>query len=88
MATAPELPIEVGPSAVPDTAKAAGRYLVATAVAFAVGKGWVDAENAEGIVTAGVGLIAIGWGLYATFRRKSQLVVTADAAPNSVAVVK
>jgi len=83
-----DTPITVGPSAVPDTVKAAARYVIATAAAYAVGRGWIDAENVEGIVTAGVGLVAIGWGLYSTFTRKKQLVVAAEAAPNSIAQVK
>lgn len=43
-----------------------------------------------GVVAAVFGLIAIGtaaWGIYKTYKRGAQLVVAADAAPNSVAKV-
>lgn len=88
MASNPQLPIQVGPSAIPDTLKAFLRQALLALGAYAAGKGWVSAENVEGLVTFGVGLVALLWGLYSTFKRKSQLVVTAEAAPNSIAQVK
>lgn len=78
--------IEVDPSTVP---LAAGlRYLIAMLGTFAVARGWVDAENVDGIVTAAVTIGTVLYGLWRTHRAKQDLVITADAAPNSVAIVK
>lgn len=67
---------------------AAARYLIVTLGSFAVGRGWVDAEQLPGIATAIVTIGTALYGLYRTYRTKSDLVTTAEAAPNSVAVVK
>lgn len=82
-----DLPIQVGPSAVPDTLKALFRQLVIAICSFAVGRGWVDADNVDGILTIATLLLSLGWALHATFRRKSQLVTAASAAPNDIAQV-
>jgi hypothetical protein len=78
--------IEVDPNTVP---LAAGlRYLIAMAGTFAVARGWVDAENVDGIVTAAVTIGTVLYGLWRTHRAKQDLVVAADAAPDRVAIVK
>lgn len=82
-----DLPIVVGPSAIPDTIKSILRQMLVVVITFAAGRGWVSAENVEGLVTFGVGLVTLGWGLYATFQRKSQLIITAEHAPDSIAKV-
>jgi hypothetical protein len=78
--------IEVDPNTVPHAA--ALRYLIAMGGTFAVARGWVDAENVDGIVTAAVTIGTVLYGLWRTHRAKRDLVVAADAAPNSVALVK
>jgi hypothetical protein len=81
-------PIEVTDAALSAAILALLRYLVALVVAIAVARGWLNPESAEGI---GAILLAIGttsYGIYNTWRRRSQLVTAARAAPDSVAVVK
>lgn len=82
----PNLPIQVDSNTMP--LAAAARYLVTILGTFAVARGWVDADNVDGIITALVTLGTVGYGLWQTHQRKVQLVATASAAPDSVAVVK
>ena len=81
-------PIEISGLALP-TALAAGlRYALTSILAFAVGRGWVDTENADGILSIILLLVTVGYGLWKTYRKQSQLITAGEAAPNSVAVVK
>lgn len=81
-------PIQVGESALPNTLAATLRYVIVAALTFAVGRGWLDGENIEGIVGVLIALITAGYGLYRTWRTRKNLSITAEAAPNSVAVIK
>lgn len=83
-----EKPIEVNEMVLPTTLAAALRYGVAILGTMAVSKGWVDADNVDGIATLLITATTVSYGLWKTHRRKKQLVVVAEAAPNSVAVVK
>lgn len=82
-------PIIVGAdSALPATLAAALRYVLGLVGSFAVGKGWVAEGDVPSIVAAVSGVIAIGYGLYKTFRNRQHLITAAEAAPNAVAQVK
>lgn len=81
----PTPPIEVSSNTTPFAA--AARYLIVTLGAFAVGRGWVKAEELPGIATTLVTVGTVIYGLWRTHKTKQSLVVTADAAPNSVAKV-
>lgn len=85
-----EKPVEVGASALPDTIKALLRVVVTNICTFLVAKGYVNAENADGILTTVLGLATLGWSLYATFYRKKQLVAVArdPRVPEEVATLK
>lgn len=78
-------PMEVSSNTLP--AAAAFRYLIVTMGSFAVGRGWVQADQLPGIATAMVTIGTAAYGLYQTFRNKQKLVVAAEAAPNSIAKV-
>lgn len=81
-------PIEINGVTLPTTLAALLRYLVATFGAFAVGKGWIQPENIEGIATIVVVFATVGFGLYKTRAKQAELIVAGSAAPNNVAVVK
>lgn len=81
-------PIEVSDSSLPATIAAGVRYIVAMGVTALVSSGVIPAEQAEGIIGIGIAIATVAYGLWKTNRTKKQLVVTAEAAPNSVAVVK
>lgn len=80
-------PIIVSGMTLPTVAAAALRYLIVTGGTFAVAKGWVDADNIEGIGTLVVTVATVLYGLWRTRETKSQLITTAEASPNYVAVV-
>jgi hypothetical protein len=88
MATRPAAPIVVNGQSLPAVLAAALRYLIATGGTFAVARGWVDPENIEGIATMLITVATVAYGLYRTRKKQQQLVVAADAAPNSVARVE
>jgi hypothetical protein len=69
-----------------DSTTASLRYAVVIGLTFAVGRGWIDAENVEGIATFLVIVGTAGYGLLKTFRRGKQAAVLAEAAPNAKVV--
>ena len=84
----PDTPIVVNGTVLPAALAAALRYLITMLGTFAVAKGWVKAENIDGILTVIVTLATVGYGLLKTYRTKANLVTTAEAAPNYIAQVK
>ncbi len=80
-------PIELTDSTLPPTAAAALRYAVSLIGTYLVAKGYVDAANVEGILTMATVIATVAYGLYRTRQNRAKLIVTAEAAPNSVAVV-
>jgi len=81
-------PILVNGSSLPALASAAVRYVVVTGGTWAVAKGWVEADQLEGIATVAVTVATAAYGLWRTRRTKQQLIITAEAAPNRVAIVQ
>jgi hypothetical protein len=82
-----DTPIVVTDTVLPTVLATALRQIVIAVAMFAVGKGWIDARDVEGIATLAAALAAVFWGLNQSLKRKSQLITTAEAAPNSVAIV-
>jgi hypothetical protein len=87
MATDTDTPIVVGGMALPTALASALRYLITMLGTFAVAKGWVKAENLDGILTVAITLATVGYGLYKSYTNRTKLITTAEAAPNSVAIV-
>jgi hypothetical protein len=81
-------PIEVNGMVLPAMLAAAVRYAIALALPWLVSKGYITEESTEGFLTYGLVAATVAYGLWKTYKAKAQLVVTAEAAPNSVAIVK
>ena len=81
-------PIQVSNDVLPTALAAALRYAIALICSWLVSSGKVEAGSVEQIGAVLLGIATIGYGLWKTYTNKAKLVVTADAAPNSVAVVK
>lgn len=83
----PNQPITVSGTTLPNIAAAGLRYTVATFGSYAIGKGWVEPDQIEGIATAIVTVATVVYGLWRTRKNKQNLIVAAEAAPNAVARV-
>ena len=81
-------PIVVSGAVLPSTLAAALRYIVALALPFLIERGILPAESTEGVIAIVITIATVAYGLWKTHQRKAQLVTVAEAAPNSVAVVK
>lgn len=80
-------PIIVNGAVLPSTLAAALRYAIALGGPLLIQRGILPADSLEGVTTIIVTAATVGYGLWKTHQRKSQLVTVAEAAPNSVAVV-
>ena len=80
--------IVVNENTLPVVAGTAIRYAVTTLGAFAVGKGWLGAEDIEGILALLIVISTVGYGIYKSRQRQKNLVITAKAAPDAVARVE
>lgn len=81
-------PIVVNGMVLPATLAAALRYGIALLLPYLVSKGVIPEGSTESILTYALVIATVAYGLWKTYKAKAQLVVTAEAAPNSVAVVK
>ena len=81
-------PIIVNGAVLPSTLAAAVRYGVALLLPMLVQRGILPAESTEGVLAIVMTAATVAYGLWKTHQRKTQLVVAAEAAPNSVAIVK
>lgn len=81
-------PIVVNGMVLPAMLAAAVRYAVALLLPWLVSKGYIAEGSTEGVLTWALVGATVAYGLWKTYRAKAQLVVTAEAAPNDVAVVK
>lgn len=80
-------PIEVTDNTLEGQIATFARYLLTAVGSFALGKGWIDNEALQvitGIVTVAA---PMAYGIYKTWTNKTRLIITAEAAPNDVAVV-
>lgn len=73
-----------------DSATATFRYIVVTLMTYAVARGWVDAENVDGIVAILVALGTAGYGIFKTWRRGAEVATVAASpkVPNTIAQIK
>ena len=62
-------------------------FLVAGSV-WLVANGYVDTVTGDNLVLIGTGVATVIWRQLVTYRTHRKLVVTADAAPSSIARVK
>lgn len=81
-------PIVVNGMVLPAMLAAAVRYAIALILPLLVAKGYIPEESTEGIITWVLVAATVAYGLWKTYRAKAQLVVTAEASPNTVAIVK
>jgi hypothetical protein len=81
-------PIIVNPSSTAGQAGTAARYLLTAAGAWAIGKGYITDQTLQAITTLVTIIAPAAYGMWRTYHSKRQLVVAADAAPNSVARVQ
>lgn len=81
-------PILVNGETLPAALAAGLRYLIAMLGTYAVGRGWVQPENVEGIATVLLTAATVAYGVWRTRQKQAQLVVAAEAAPNTVARVQ
>lgn len=88
MATNPTVPIEVNPNPLPASLATLLRYVLTFVGGLAVSKGVLPADSdVNELVGAVVAVAATAYGIWRTIRNKKELVVAAEAAPNSVATV-
>lgn len=80
--------IELNGTVLPAAIAAALRYLVALVLPWLVSKGYIEEGSTEGVITYVIVAATVAYGLWKTYRAREQLVITAEAAPNDVAVVK
>lgn len=81
-------PIVVGGYVLP-TALAVGlRLLIITVLPFLVSKGIIPEGSTESVVTYGIVIATVAYGFWKTIKTKKDQIVIAEAAPNSVSIVK
>ena len=83
-----EAPIEVNGYVLPTTLAVILRYAIALVLPYLVAKGYIAEGSTEGVATYALVIATVGYGDWKTVKVKKDLVVTAEAAPNDVAVVK
>lgn len=81
-------PIVVNPNPLPAQALVAVRSLLILAGGIAVGRGWLTNEQLSILVGAILVLGPIIYQQFASRRNTAKLATLAEAAPNTVAVVK
>ena len=81
-------PIHVGASALPQNLMALLRDALLAATAWGIGKGYIDQVTGTQIVGVGLAIATIAWRQFVTYRVHQKLVTTANASPNTVAIVK
>lgn len=88
MTDSTDMPIEVNPSALPGQVVSLLRTVLVTLGGYLVGRGLLTNEQMLTVVGAAIPIISGIYGLYVQYSKKKREVVLAEAAPNSVAVVK
>lgn len=86
MPTNAQEPIMVDTGSIPAGVGAALRYAVSIGLTFAAGKGWISSDDIPNILAAVVAVLVAVYGVVKTTQRQSDLIVSAKAAPDSVAI--
>lgn len=81
-------PIVVTTGALPATAASVLRYALTTLGGYLVARGWLAGDTAEMLTTVILVIAPLVYGAWLTQHNKARLVTVAEAAPDSVAVVK
>ena len=84
---APETPIVVNPSSIPEVATVIFRYAAALLSGWLIRRGVMTETDLPIIQGAVMAVAAAGFAIYGTISKKRKLVTVANAAPDSVAVV-
>lgn len=79
--------ISVRESPAVDQIMAAVRQVLVAFGGYVVGKGWLDASTSDALIGLALVVGPIVWSQFAVRSRHAKLVITADAAPNTVATV-
>jgi hypothetical protein len=79
--------ITVSSTPLPTAIASALRTVVGLVGSYLVGAGYVQADKLDGLVTITVTGATIAYGLYRAYENRRKLIVTAEAAPDSVATV-
>jgi hypothetical protein len=81
-------PIIIDPSSTVGQIGALLRYVLTAAGSFALGKGWISNDALQFLTGLLTVVAPTAYGIWKTWHSKQKLVAVADAAPNSVAVIK
>lgn len=88
MVDTPEKPIVVQSNGIPEEVGTLIRYLATALGGWLVQRGWVSDSEVPMIVGAAMVIIPAAWGWLKTRSNNGKLKVLAEAAPNSVGLVK
>lgn len=83
-----EKPIEISASAVPNHLMSLLRDGLVGVTAWLVGKGYIDEVTGTQLVSMGLILGTVAWRQFVVHRGHKRTVTIAQAAPDSIAVVK
>lgn len=83
-----EAPIEVNGVVLPTVLAVVLRYGIALILPWLVSKGYIDEGSTEGVATYAMVAATVLYGIWKTVKVKKDLIVTAEVAPNDVAIVK
>lgn len=81
-------PIVVNGMVLPTMLAVVLRQCILLVLPVLVAKGIIPEGSTEGVVTYALVIATVLYGLWKSYRTKKDLVVTAEAAPNDIAVVK
>src|SRR3546814_2811753 len=81
-------PIEVNGVVLPTIVAVVLRYAIALLLPWLVSKGYIDEGSTEGVAAYVLVAATALYGIWKTVKVKKDLIVTAEVAPNDVAIVK
>jgi hypothetical protein len=86
--TDPNTPIVVNPDPIYAQLAIALRYTISTLGGYAAGKGWIDGDTVQMIVSIAAMLAPAIYAAWKARREKKALVTITQSAADSVAIVK
>ena len=81
-------PIEVTGSTLPPMAATLLRYALATLATYLVTSGYLPEGSVEGVIATITGFAAVGYGIWKTRHKQSQLIKVEPLLPNSIIRLK
>lgn len=85
--TAPNTPIVVNPSAIPDIATVGVRYAATLLAGWLIRKGYITDSDEPLVFGVLIAVATIAWAGYRAWSNKANMVTVARSAPDSVATV-